>query len=177
VAHYRPGRSQDAAHARAHGAARSAPARLERMSWHGSRRLAGGQTSARCTPQASLAIVHSPDTVESPSSKRGRQATEGRNSPAWSTAPDCSGGQGKSTTPRKAALRWVGARGPAKEERGRLVRSGDGELVVEIGAEAVSSLPAGGEASGTDKMHWEGPFYSYVGEWWMGWMGWLSLGS
>jgi hypothetical protein len=58
--------------------------------------------------------------------------------------------------------------------KGRLVRSGDGEPVVEIGAEAVSSLPTGGEAIGTDKMHWEGPFYSYVGE---GWMGWLSLGS
>jgi hypothetical protein len=103
--------------------------------------------------------------------------TEGRNSPVRSTAPDGSGGRGKSTTPRKAALRWVGAPGPAEEERGRLVRPGDGEPVVETGAEAVASLSMDGEASGMDKMHGEGPFYSCVGGGWMGWTGRLGLGS
>jgi hypothetical protein len=59
---------------------------------------------------------------------------------------------GKSTTPQEASLRWVGASGPAEEERGRLVRSGNGELVAETGAEAAASLPADSEASGADKM-------------------------
>jgi hypothetical protein len=87
-----------------------------------------------------------------------------------STAPDGSDGRGMSTMPRKAALRWVGAPGPAEEEMGRLVRSGDGEPVAEIGAKVAASLPADGEASGMDKMHGEGPFYSCVGGGWMGWM-------
>jgi hypothetical protein len=64
--------------------------------------------------------------------------------------------------PLKAASRWVGAPGPIEEERGRLVRSGDSEPVVEIGAEATVSLPVNGEAS---------PFYSCVGGGWMGWTG------
>jgi hypothetical protein len=74
----------------------------------------------------------------------------------------------RSTTPQEASPRWVGALGPAEEERGRLVRSGDGELVTEIGAEAVASLPADGEAKDADKMHGEGPFYTCVGGGWMG---------
>jgi hypothetical protein len=36
-------------------------------------------------------------------------------------------------------------------------------------------LTDGQEAGGTDKIHWEGPFYSCVGGGWMGWMG--RLGS
>jgi hypothetical protein len=79
--------------------------------------------------------------------------------------------------PQKATPRWVGSLGPAEEERGRLVRSGNGEPVVETGVEAVASLPADDEASGADKMHGVGPFYSCVGGGWMGWMGRLSLGS
>jgi hypothetical protein len=79
--------------------------------------------------------------------------------------------------PRKAAPMWVGALGPTEEERGRIVRSDDSELIVEIGAEAAASLPADDEASGADKMHREGPFYSCVGGGWMGWTGRLSLGS
>jgi hypothetical protein len=35
--------------------------------------------------------------------------------------------------PREASPRWVGAPGPAEEERGRLVRSDDGEPIVETG--------------------------------------------
>jgi hypothetical protein len=53
---------------------------------------------------------------------------------------------GKSATPRRASSKWVGALGPAEEERGRLVRSGDGEPVAETGAEAAASLPVDGEA-------------------------------
>jgi hypothetical protein len=80
---------------------------------------------------------------------------EGRNSPMWSMVPDGSGGQGKSTMPRKAAPSWVGASGPVEKERRRLVRSGNDEPVVKTGAEEVASLPADGEASGADKMHGE----------------------
>jgi hypothetical protein len=70
----------------------------------------------------------------------------------------CDGGvgwlrwSGKSTMPREASLRWVGASGPAEEERGRLVRSGNGEPVAETGAEAAASLPVDSEASSADKM-------------------------
>jgi hypothetical protein len=78
---------------------------------------------------------------------------------------------GKSSTPRKAALRWVGSPGLAEEERGRSVRSHDGEPIVETGAEAAASLPTDDEASGVDKMHGEDPFYSCVSGEWMGWMG------
>jgi hypothetical protein len=87
---------------------------------------------------------------------------------------------GKSTTPQKAALMWVGAPRPAEEERGRLVRSFDSEPVAVTGAKAVASLPVDGEASGADKMHGKGPLYSCVGKGgggWMGWTGWLSLVS
>jgi hypothetical protein len=44
---------------------------------------------------------------------------------------------GKSTTPRKAALRWVGAPRPTEEERGRLVRSDNGETVAETGVDGM----------------------------------------
>jgi hypothetical protein len=55
----------------------------------------------------------------------------------WRILSVCGGGvgwlrwSGKSTTPWEASLRWVGAPEPAKEERGRLVWSGDGEPVAE----------------------------------------------
>jgi hypothetical protein len=71
----------------------------------------------------------------------------------------------------------VGAPGPTEEERGRLVRSGDGEATVETGAEAAASSPADSEARGADTMHGGGPFYSCAGGGWMGWMGRLGLGS
>jgi hypothetical protein len=41
--------------------------------------------------------------------------------------------------PQKAAPRWVGDSGPTEEERGRMVRSGDGESVAETGVEATAS--------------------------------------
>jgi hypothetical protein len=94
-----------------------------------------------------------PDMVKSSNSKRGRRATEGRSSSV------CGGGvgwlwwSGNSATPRGASPKWVGAPGLVEEERGRLVRSGNGEPVVEIGAEAVAPLPVDGEARGADKMH------------------------
>jgi hypothetical protein len=52
-----------------------------------------------------------------------------------------SDGWGKSTTPQEASLRWVGALGPAREEMGKPVRSGDGEPVMETRAGAAASLP------------------------------------
>jgi hypothetical protein len=66
---------------------------------------------------------------------------------------------GKPSMLQEAFPRWVGAPGPAEEERWRLVSSGDGE------------------ASGADKMHREDPFYRCVGGEWMGWTGRLGLGS
>jgi hypothetical protein len=39
---------------------------------------------------------------------------------------------GKSATPRGASPKWVGAPRPIEKERGRLVRSGDGEPVPKI---------------------------------------------
>jgi hypothetical protein len=92
-------------------------------------------------------------------------------------ASDGSGGRWKSTTPQKATPRWVGALGPTEEERGRLVRSSNGEPVMETGVEATASLPADSEASGMDKMHGEGPFYSCVGGGWMGWLRRLGFGT
>jgi hypothetical protein len=58
-------------------------------------------------------------------------------------APNGSSGQGKSTTPQKAALRRVAALGPSEEERGRLVRSGDGEPVAETGGGSGGILSGG----------------------------------
>jgi hypothetical protein len=84
---------------------------------------------------------------------------------------------GKSATPRGTSLKWVGAPGPAEEERGRLVRSGDGELVGEIGAEAVASLLVDDEARGADKMHGRVFFYSCEHRHqWDGSGRWLELG-
>jgi hypothetical protein len=40
---------------------------------------------------------------------------------------------GRSATPQGASLKQVGAPGPAEEERGRLVRSGDGESIMKTG--------------------------------------------
>jgi hypothetical protein len=66
---------------------------------------------------------------------------------------------GKSTTPREASPRWVGAPGSTEEESGRLVRSGDSEPVTKIGVEEAASLPVESEVSGADKMQGRrGPF-------------------
>jgi hypothetical protein len=51
-----------------------------------------------------------------------------------------SGSHEKLTMPRKASLRWVGPPRPAGEERGKPVRSGDGESVTETGVGAAASL-------------------------------------
>jgi hypothetical protein len=61
--------------------------------------------------------------------------------------------------PQEASPWWVGAPGLAEGERGRLVRSSDGEPVAKMGVAAVASKPADSEASGTDKMQGRrGPF-------------------
>jgi hypothetical protein len=67
-------------------------------------------------------------------------------------------GQGKSTMPQEASLRWVGAPGSAREERGKPVRSGDGEPVAEIVAGAVTSLPTDRKPGGLDNMQGGAPF-------------------
>jgi hypothetical protein len=111
-----PGRPQDAARFRgqhAHGAVHSSAC-------HGTAR--GGSPAAN--PRQGVyhklpqPTVHSPDTVESPSSKRGRRATEGRNSPVWSTAPELNGGEGVTFLVREVALKLKEAPGPAYAERG-----------------------------------------------------------
>jgi hypothetical protein len=75
----------------------------------------------------------------------------------WQISPVRSGSagwlwwSGKSDMPREASSSWVGALGPAEEERGRPVRSSNGELVLEIEAEAVASVLADSEACGMNK--------------------------
>jgi hypothetical protein len=65
----------------------------------------------------------------------------------------------KSATPREASPRWVGAPGPTEEERGRLVRYGNGELVIKMEVEMAVSVPADNEAGGVNKTHGGGgPF-------------------
>jgi hypothetical protein len=65
----------------------------------------------------------------------------------------------KLATPREASPRWVGAPGPTEEERGRPVRSADGELVTKIEVEMAVSVPADNEAGGVNKTHGGGgPF-------------------
>jgi hypothetical protein len=61
--------------------------------------------------------VHSPNTVESPSSKRGRQATEGWNSPARSTELELNGGEGVTFLVREAAPKLKEAPGPVYGEK------------------------------------------------------------
>jgi hypothetical protein len=60
--------------------------------------------------------VHSPDSIEKPSSQRGRQATEGWNSPARLTA-QLNGGEGAGPSGWGAALGSGEALGPAYGER------------------------------------------------------------
>jgi hypothetical protein len=45
---------------------------------------------------------------------------------------------GKPAMPRGASPKGVGAPGPTEEERGRLVRSGNGEPIAETGAEVAA---------------------------------------
>jgi hypothetical protein len=45
---------------------------------------------------------------------------------------------GKSATPRGASPKWVGAPRPTEKERGKLVRSGDGESVPKIVAKVAA---------------------------------------
>jgi hypothetical protein len=63
-------------------------------------------------------MVHSPNMVESPSSKRGRRATEGWNSPARSMAPKLNDGEGVTFLVREVAPKLKEAPGPTERERG-----------------------------------------------------------
>jgi hypothetical protein len=62
--------------------------------------------------------MHSPDTIESPSSQRGRQATEGWNSPARSTAPELNDGEGAGPSGWGATPGSSESLGPTYGERG-----------------------------------------------------------
>jgi hypothetical protein len=68
--------------------------------------------------------------IESPSSQRGRQATEGQNSPARPTALELNGGEGAGPSGWGAALGSGEALGPAHED-GRRVRRLSTDGVVE----------------------------------------------
>jgi hypothetical protein len=83
--------------------------------------------------------VHSPDTVESPSSKRGRRATEGQNSPARSTAPELNGGEGAGPSGRGAALGSGEALGHVYGERGGVRWLGTDEVLENRGSVAVTA--------------------------------------
>jgi hypothetical protein len=67
-----------------------------------------------------------------------------------------SGGYGNLTAPREAPPRWVGGPGPAGEERGKPVRSGDGKQVGETGAGAVASLLTDKKPGGADNIQGDG---------------------
>jgi hypothetical protein len=60
--------------------------------------------------------AHFPDTVESPSSLRGRRVTEGHNSLARSTVPELNGGEEVTWAGLGAPLGPCGAPGPAGKE-------------------------------------------------------------
>jgi hypothetical protein len=62
---------------------------------------------------------------------------------------------GKSTKPREASLRWVGAPGPVEEESERLVRFGDGEPVAKTGVEVVASFCIRTTGGRTGQQRWQ----------------------
>jgi hypothetical protein len=100
-----------------------------------------GQTSAGCTSQASQPMVNSPDTVESPSSKRGRRTTEGQNSPAQSTASELNGGEGVAFLVWEVAPKLKEAPGPTQWERGGVRRLGTGAAAENRGGCSGDGLP------------------------------------
>jgi hypothetical protein len=63
-------------------------------------------------------MLHSPDTVERPSSKQGRWATEGWNSPTRSTTLELNGGAGVAVLVWEVALKLKEAPAPTQRERG-----------------------------------------------------------
>jgi hypothetical protein len=68
--------------------------------------------------------VNPPDMVESSSSKQGRRATEGRSSPAQSTAPELNGDEGVAFLVQEAVLKLKEAPGPTQRESGRKTEAG-----------------------------------------------------
>jgi hypothetical protein len=86
-------------------------------------------------------MVHSPDTVESPSSKRGRRETEGRNSPTRSTVPELNSSEGASPSGWGVALGSGEALGPAYGDRGGVRRLGTDEAMENIGGCGGDGLP------------------------------------
>jgi hypothetical protein len=74
-----------------------------------------------------------------------------------------SGGWGMPTMPREASPGWLGAPGPAGEERGKPIKSGDGEPIAKTGEGAAASLPADRRQDGVDNMQGGGRLlYSHI---------------
>jgi hypothetical protein len=86
-------------------------------------------------------MVLSPNTVESPSSKRERWVKEGQNSPARSTVPELNGGEGVSPSGWGAALGSSEALGPAYGERGGVKWLSTNEVVENGGECGGDGLP------------------------------------
>jgi hypothetical protein len=78
-----------------------------------------------------------PDMVVSSSSKRGRQAMEGRSSPVWSTAPELNGGEGACPSGWGAALGSGEALGPTYGKRGGMRWLGTNRAVENRGGATV----------------------------------------
>jgi hypothetical protein len=125
------GRRTRPASARSTRTARRAPPQHAQSVCHGTTH--GGSPVAkpwqgvhRKLPQPT---VHSLDTVESPSLKRGSRATEGWNSSAWSMASELNDVEGASPFSWGVALGSGEALGPAYGERGGVRRLGTDEAV------------------------------------------------
>jgi hypothetical protein len=80
-----------------------------------------------------------PDMVVSSSSKRGRQAMEGRSSPVRSTAPELNDGEGACPSGWGAALGSGEALGPTYGERGGMIWLGTNRAVENRGGATVTA--------------------------------------
>jgi hypothetical protein len=106
--------------------------------------------------------VHSPDTIESPSSQRGRRATEGQNSPAWSTTSELNDGEGVGPSGWGAALGSGEALGSAHGERGGVRRLGTDRAVENKGGATVMAYRRGAAVGAWTKCMGKILFYSHA---------------
>jgi hypothetical protein len=104
--------------------------------------------------------VHSPNMIESPSSQCGRRATEGRSSPARSTAPELNSGEGVTLLVREVAPKLKEATGPMQQEWERVKGPVHGEWW-QIGGVTCGRLTGADKwATVEDIVHRRGgPFY------------------
>jgi hypothetical protein len=128
-------------------------ARSKRVPWHGSPMAKPWQDVHHKIPQPT---VHSPDTIESPSSQRGRRTIEGWNSPARSTEPELNGGEGAGPSGWGAALGSSQALGPTYGERGGVRWLGTNEVVENRGEARPGWLTGGRQWWGRGQMNGRG---------------------